>query len=231
MVVRSDVRNKILGNFSDEDFEYILPLLEKAELRLHDKLTRPHVPISHVYFPVSGLLSVVIGGETCVEVGLIGREGMTDMVILPGDRTPLTILVQIAGEAWRVRAEDYAMAQIARPNLRVLSLRFQQWMTVQASYAALSHATSRIPQRLARWLLMAQDRIEEDQLPLVHQFLSTMLAVRRSGVTEALHQLEGKGAIKTSRARITIQDRTQLEKLAGETYGAAEAEYQRLIAH
>jgi CRP-like cAMP-binding protein len=110
-------------------------------------------------------------------------------------------------------------------------MRFQQWMLIQASCAALSHGCYTIPERLARWVLMVHDRLDGDELPLVHQFLAMMLGVRRSGVTDAVHILEGKGAIRATRGNITVLNREVLQGVAGGSYGVAEAEYERLLAN
>lgn len=229
---REGLRNRLLLKLSDADFDYLRPHLERVAYKLHEKLIRPNVPIAYVYFPESGQISVIAGGHDSepIEVGVIGREGMTDMVLNAGaDRTPLTYLAQVSGEAWRIAAEDYAVALRERPAIQHIALRFQQWMIIQTSYAALSHGCYTIPERLARWLLMVHDRLDGDELPLVHQFLSLMLCVRRSGVTDALHILEGQKAIRATRGKIIIVDREILRGLAGGSYGVAEAEYERLL--
>ena len=114
-------------------------------------------------------------------------------------------------------------------TLHALLLRFVQVFNTQVAATAMSNGDSVIGQRLARWLLMCHDRIDGDELPLTHEFLSIMLAVRRAGVTEALHLLEGAGIIKARRALISILDRERLDEMAGDSYGQPEAEYERLI--
>jgi CRP-like cAMP-binding protein len=108
-------------------------------------------------------------------------------------------------------------------------LRYQQTMIVQASYTALSHGSFNIEERLARWLLMCFDRSKGADLPLVHEFIALMLAVRRSGVTTAIHVLEGNHAIKATRGSIQLRDREKLEELASGSYGDPESEYARLM--
>jgi CRP-like cAMP-binding protein len=108
-------------------------------------------------------------------------------------------------------------------------LKFVQAFGVQTTHTAVSNAQSRLDVRLARWLLMAHDRIGEDTLTLTHEFLSLMLGARRPGVTEALHALRKQGLISYARGRITVKDRKGLERAAGEAYGTPEAEYRRLI--
>jgi len=229
---RDGVRNRILLKLSAAELGYVGPRLEPFQFNLHEKVIRPNTPITHVYFPDSGQLSVIAGARNAepIEVGMVGREGTTDMVLVPGkDRSPFTYLVQMSGNGWRMSAEDYASALGRFPDMHFRAIRFLQWMMIQVSYAALSHGCYTIEERLARWLLMAHDRIDGDELPLVHQFVSMMLGVRRAGVTEAIHVLEGRKAIRATRGKITILDRAKLEEAAGGSYGVTEAEYRRLL--
>ena len=108
-------------------------------------------------------------------------------------------------------------------------MKYVQAFGVQTSHTAISNAQARLDIRLARWLLMAHDRIGNDVLPLTHEFLSLMLAVRRPGVTDALNMLRKRGLILYKRGEITVRDRKGLERTAGESYGTPEAEYRRLI--
>jgi CRP-like cAMP-binding protein len=114
------------------------------------------------------------------------------------------------------------------PGFRALVLKYLHAFNIQVSYTALANARFSIYERLSRWLLMCHDRLGED-LGLTHQFLSIMLGVRRSGITDQLHLLEGIGAIRSTRGNIRILDRSKLEDIAGGSYGVAEREYERLI--
>jgi CRP-like cAMP-binding protein len=117
----------------------------------------------------------------------------------------------------------------ASPRLREVLLRFVQSFLIQATHTAISNGSARLEERLARWLLMAHDRIESDDLPLVHEFLALMLGVRRPGVTIGIHSLEGAGLIEARRGVIKILDRKGLEDAANASYGVPEAEYRRLM--
>jgi CRP-like cAMP-binding protein len=108
-------------------------------------------------------------------------------------------------------------------------LRYVEAFQVQVAHTALSHGSYTIEERLARWLLMCHDRLDGDDLPLVHEFLALMLGVRRSGVTLALQILEGAGVIHAKRGLITVHDRAKLQEIAGGSYGVPEVEYRRLI--
>ena len=114
-------------------------------------------------------------------------------------------------------------------SLHDLFLKYVQAFMAQTAHTAMANACAKLPERLARWLLMAHDRIPGDRLALTHEFLALMLAVRRAGVTEAVHDLESRDLIEASRGEIMVCIRKGLEKIAGPFYGAPEAEYRRLL--
>jgi len=227
---QSEVQNILLRALPARDFEKLAPMLDRVHLNLRAKLVEEGRLLTHVYFPESGVCSylAVARDREVIEIGMFGREGMSDMVASLEDRAPLRIIVQGEGEAWCISAEAFIAASQDSLLFLKLMLRYQQALTVQAAHTALSHGSFTIVDRLARWLLMSQDRLG-DTLPLVHEFLAMMLAVRRAGVTEALHVLEGEHAIHASRGLIVIRDRDTLMEMAQGGYGAPEAEYERLI--
>jgi CRP-like cAMP-binding protein len=228
----SSSSNKLLASLSKNDFELLEPHLESVPLGLRQHLEKPNRRIEAVYFPLSGFASVVAvqSPNQHVEVGLIGREGMTGLSIVLGNhRSPLATFIQAAGEAQRIRAADLRSAIQQSPSLRDSLLKFAQAFGVQTAHTAISNAISRLDHRLARWLLMAHDRIRGDVLPLTHEFLSIMLAVRRAGVTEALNSLQQQSLISCGRGGITVRDRKGMERYVGKSYGIPEAEYRRLI--
>jgi CRP-like cAMP-binding protein len=224
--------NKLLSSLSSADSDLLEPHLEAVSLRLRKYLERPNKRIDAVYFPDSGFASVVAvqrGGKE-VEVGLIGREGMTGLPIVLGNhRTPHATYIQAAGQGKCIRAAELRKAMRTSPSITALFLKFVQAFGVQTTHTAICNARSRLDQRLARWLLMAHDRLQDNSLPLTHEFLSLMLGVRRAGVTEALHLLEKDGLIGRSRSRVIIRNRAGIERRAGESYGVPEAEYRRLM--
>ena len=226
------VRNRLLTALDPGDFALLEPKLERVALTLGTVVIEAHTPILHVIFPESGIVSTVANTEEGrIEVGIIGREGMTGTpVILGTDRTPHTSLIQGSGEALRIGTPDLLAAIAARPTIfRPLGL-FVQALIVQMAQTAYANATFNIEARLARWILMTQDRVGGDELMLTHEFLSVMLGVRRAGVTTATHVLEGMGSIRTRRGRIEVMDRDKLLELAGDAYQVAEDEYERLMA-
>ena len=138
--------------------------------------------------------------------------------------------MQAGGTALRIASSDLTELIDTNRAIRELLLRYAHVFMIQIAATALADGRYDIEQRLARWLLMCQDRLG-DELPLTHDFLSVMLGVRRPSVTDALHKLEGNRAIRAERALITVRDRAALEEKAGDSYGIPEAEYRRLISH
>ena len=225
------IRNQLLRRLSDADFQALAVHLKPVSLGLKQELIIPGQPIPHVYFVESGMISVIASthGSELIEVGLIGREGMTDQVLEIGDSSVLRSIVQLEGAALIIEASDF-ISWISEPPaaLRLLT-RYLQYMAVQLSFTALSHGSFNVEERLCRWLLMCFDRSDNEDVPLVHNFISMMLGVRRSGVTTALHVIEVQGAIRATRGRIHLQDRAKLEELTAGSYGVPEREYQRLL--
>ena len=179
-----------------------------------------------------GAISAVAqtAGGRRIEVGIIGREGFKGVPLLLGvDRTPHESLVQIEGEALRVPSATFLDLLGRRPAIASLLLRYAHVFHVQTAQTAVSNGSYTLEERLARWLLMCHDRVDGDEFPITHEFLATMLCVRRAGVTTTVHVLEGLGTIEARRSRIRILDRPKLEAVAGDSYGIPEAEYRRLI--
>jgi CRP-like cAMP-binding protein len=201
-------------------------------LELKKNLETPHRRIDFVYFPEGGFASVVAvqSNGKLVEVGLIGREGMTGLPIVLGNhRSPHATYIQSPGMGQCILATELRKATQTSVSLRDSLLKFVQAFGVQISHTAISNASSRLDVRLARWLLMAHDRIGDNSFLLTHEFLSLMLAVRRPGVTQALHALREQGLISYGRGQIVVKDRKGMERMAGDAYGTPEAEYRRLI--
>jgi CRP-like cAMP-binding protein len=201
-----------------------MPLLRDME--------QPNRRIEAVYFMESGIASVVAvqPDKTEIEVGLIGREGVSGIAVaLGGDQSPHSTYIQVAGEAQRMTANELRKAMTASESLRGLLLKFAQVFMVQTAHTAIANARSHINERLARWILMAHDRTRDTTLPLTHEFLALMLGVRRAGVTEALQSLKRQKLIDTGRNKILLLNRKGLEQLAGSSYGVPEKEYRRLI--
>ena len=225
-------RNQLLALLSPQDLALLAPHLEHKEFAVRYIIEEPGRAIRHVYFVERGFASMVANGISGreVEVGLIGREGMTGTaVVLGSDRSPHATYIQLAGGGYRLTAAALRTTMAASNSLRGLLLNYAHILMVQTAQTALANGRAKLEERLARWILMGRDRINGDALHLTHEFLSIMLGVRRAGVTEALHILEGRGLIGADRGNVHVVDRKGLEKVAGGTYGVPEAEYRRLI--
>jgi CRP-like cAMP-binding protein len=230
---QSSTSNLLLRALSPEDYALLNRHLQRVPLELGKSLFEANEPIELVYFPEGGVCSIVSvqdSGEM-VEVGMFGFEGMSgSSVVLGAGQTPHKSMVQVNGSTSLViLSADLVTACSQSVGLHTLLLRYTQGISVQAAHTAAANAHFALPERLARWLLMCEDRVQSPQISLTHEYMSTMLAVRRSGVTVTLHTLEGTGAIRSTRGLVTILNRSRLEEIAGESYGAPEAEYRRLI--
>lgn len=225
-------RNTLLAGLTEAQLRHLAPELEPVELPLGMALQAPGEPIEHVYFPGSGVGSVIAVGPEGdrIEAGLFGREAMTGMAVVMGDdRSPHEVLIQVPGAGHRLQADALREAMAAEPAIRERFLRSVQAFAVQVAHTALANGRFSLQPRLARWLLMCHDRVDGDQLHLTHEFLALMLGVRRAGVTVTVHELEGRGLIRATRGCIRLLDRGGLEALAHGAYGVPEAEYRRLM--
>jgi len=223
--------NHVLSILSKDDLALLQPHLEPVELAFRMNAEEPNLPIKFAYFPEDGIVSVVANGGRgrVVEVGLIGRDGVTAQPVIMGtDRSANATFVQVEGSGHRVDVEIFRKAIRKSTTLQHTLLAVVQAFHMQASHTALANGTGKIEERMARWLLMAHDRLSGDELPLTHEFLAIMLGVRRAGVTVALQSLEASGLIGTKRKVIEVRNRAGLVKLAADIYGVPEAEQARL---
>lgn len=229
---QSTVRNRLLRVLSPADFGLLQPHLELVATELSQSLIKPNLPVKQLFFPETGFGSITSHGSAGkVEVGIIGREGLIGAIplLLGSDRTPHDHFVQSAGEMLSISAETLCAASNQSASLQKVLLRFAHVQYIQTAQTAFANATYTLEVRLARWLLMCQDRLDGDELRLTHEFLSLMLGVRRPSTTMAIQALEGYRHIKARRGRLTILNREALEELADDGYGLPEAEYARLI--
>jgi CRP-like cAMP-binding protein len=226
--------NTLLGALPKSDFALLKPMLEGRDLAMGEVLQEPNKQLEYAYFPLTGICSViaenVVGGSQA-ETGLIGREGFVGIpIVLFADSSPSKVMVQAAGRALRINRTKLLNAVKKSHSLQATLLRFAHTFNEQVSQTAVANGRNTINQRLARWLLMCQDRVDSHEFPMTHKFLSMMLAVRRAGITEALNFLEGKKSIRAMRGRVVILNRSVLEEIAGAAYGIPEREYRRLIS-
>ena len=230
---RADVRNRLLAKMSASDWALLSPHLESVTLKERQVVEVPNRPITHVYFVETGVVSVVAvnAEDHRIEVGVIGREGMTGAPLIFGDdRAQHSAYMQIGGNGRRLPAAAFVEATKQSPSLRALMLKSAQAFMIQTAHTALANGRAKLEERLARWLLMAHDRQDSDAVPLTHEFLAVMLGVRRAGVTVALHSFERRGLIATRRGQLTLINRAGIEQVAGSFYGIPEAELKRLMS-
>lgn len=226
--------NLLLAALSAEAFESISLAATRIDLNRGDAIANAHAPIEHSCFPEAGIASYtdVLDDGSRLEIGLIGREGFTGWPVLLGCNQSLhQAQVQIGGGT-ALRLDTAALVEIcdAHPELKRLLLRFVQTFIAQMGRTILSNLIDPVQRRLARWLLMCHDRITDDSIPLTHDYMAVMLGVRRASVTDALHLLEGEGAISSKRQLVIVRDRARLEEMAGQCYGPAESEYRKIIS-
>jgi CRP-like cAMP-binding protein len=224
--------NRLLEALAPTDLALLQPHFTGMTLDRRYPLEHPHKKIEHVYFMEHGIASVVVVGDSGrqIEVGLIGCEGVTGLpVILGDDRSPHSTYIQVAGSGQKIPVQAFRDAVEKSAGLRSILMRYTQAFMVQTSHTAVANARGSVEERLARWMLMAHDRVVGDEISLTHEFIAVMLGTRRPGVTEAVQALSKKGLIRTDRALIIIADREGLLKRAGKLYGVPEAEYDRLI--
>jgi CRP-like cAMP-binding protein len=229
---RTGIRNRILQKITLQDWDLIGPHLEPITLRERQVVEVPQKPITHAVFLEIGVASVVAvdSQEHRIEVGVIGYEGLTGVPLIMGDnRAQHSTYMQIAGHGHRIPAEALCGAIARSETLRALMLKSAQGFMIQTAQTALANGRAKLEERLARWLLMAHDRMTSDMVPLTHEFLAVMLGVRRAGVTVAIHSFEKRGLVSTRRGQLTVVNRAGIEEVAGSFYGTPEAELKRLL--
>ena len=216
-------RNVILSSLPAEEMARLRPNLTRVRLPNGQVLHRPGERIEQLFFVEQGFVSMVTdadGEDNPVEVGLIGRESMVglNVVLGPNARSYNRAMVQHAGIAYSIPTATVLDGFDRTPELRRLMTQQLEVMLAQIAQTAACNGRHLLDQRLARWLLMAHDRIEGDELALTQSFLAIMLAVRRSGVTIAVQSLQASGLVKHSRGRILISDRPGLEAASCRCY-------------
>lgn len=226
-------RNFLLAALPPDDLALVLPHLSRIRLNAGDRIAASASPVVRVCFPETLVASVgeVMADGTRFEIGMIGREGMIGWPALLGSaHSPHCGIAQLGGGTAFVMPASTLVGLCERsPDLHAALLRFIQSFTVQMGHTIVTNLRDGIDRRLARWLLMLHDRIDGDVLPVTHGELASALHVRRASVTDWLHILEGDRVLRCTRGQVAVRDRDALAAVAGESYGAAETSYRRLI--
>jgi len=216
------VSSLILLSISDSDYGLLRPYLEYVSLPNHLVLHEPGGKLEFAYFPNRGLISLVVvmkDGRTA-EAGIVGNEGFTGTLAAVGlSRSPLHAVVQITGDGFRVEVGALQSTLESSPNLQLALGRYAAIRGMQVAQTAACNRLHDIGQRLARWLLMTQDRVHSGSLPITHDFLATMLGTDRPSVSEAAGVLQKKKLIEYTRGAVKIVNRRKLENSACECYG------------
>ncbi len=215
------VRNEILLSLPSKECATVLSELEFVEMRAYDLLNEMGEAIEYCYFMNSGMVSIltIMGDGKGVEVGLTGKEGFIGLPVVVGLKSsPTRAIVQITGSAFRLSTAQVLQALGKCPQLARRLNRYALELGMQATQVAACNRLHDVGQRLARWLLMSQDRIGAEVVPLTQEFLSHMLGTRRASVTVAAGILQKAGLIKYSRGAVTIVNRDRLEDAACECY-------------
>ena len=227
-----EVENRILAALRQEEYERLLPKMEKIFLEYHKPLFEPDQRIEYVYFPNSGvvsLLNVMENGESA-EVGLVGYEGIVGLpVFLDADSVSSLAIVQIEGEGMRMKTEDFREEATRQSPLHRLLLRYTQALLMQVSQSAACNRFHSVEERFCRWILMSHDRVRKDTFSMTQEFLSKMLGVRRPTISVVAGMLQKADLIRYSRGKITILDRKGLEAGSCECYKIVQKDFDRLI--
>lgn len=225
-------RNLLLRALPADCLDRLWPHMESVALQPKRVLHYPQTPMPHLYFPEEGLISIVAyaGEGKGVEGWLVGREGFTGIPIILGEDSPShRRVVQVGGTALRIRSETALKAMDEMPDLRKLLLYYVQVVLMQTAQLSACNATHSVQQRVARWLLMAQDRSGADTLPLTHEIIARMLGIRRATVTDCIIGLEKNGILEKARSLIQITDRDRLKVASCACYRMVRNAEKRLI--
>jgi CRP-like cAMP-binding protein len=214
-------RNRLLSALPSRSLEQIMSELELIQLTTGEVLADVGSVLSHVYFPDSGVISVLAVYEdgSTIEMATVGREGFADVHAVSGAKTSSArLLVQIPGTAARMSRASFAWAMGSIPTFRGMMHVYVHAFLEQVLLSGACNGAHSLKQRMARWLLMMRDRSDDDTLPITQDILAAMLGVQRPSVTIVARELENEGLIKRRRKQVTITQRKALIKASCECY-------------
>lgn len=225
-------RNHLLAALSPDDKKALGSALEPVRLSFRETLMETDRPVTHVYFPTNGVVSLVNEPDPgeIVEVATIGREGVVGLpVVLGVDTAQNRAFVQVPGEGFRIATAPFLHFVEDHPDFRAVLLRYTLALLNQISQNVSCNRLHEVQERCARWLLQTHDRCDSDSFPLTHEFLGQMLGVHRPTVSIAAGMLQRAGLIRYARGTITILDRKGLEAASCSCYRFITREYKRLL--
>jgi CRP-like cAMP-binding protein len=225
-------RNDLLAALDAAEWQRWQADLSPCELPLGQVLYESGVTMSHVYFPTSGIVSLLYVTEDgdSAEIAVVGHEGLVGIALfMGGGSTPSRAVVQSAGEGFRLPAAVLQREFQRSGAVMGLLLRYTQALITQMSQTAVCNRHHTLDQQLCRWLLLSLDRLSGDELQMTQELIANMLGVRRGGVTDAAMKLQSAGLISYTRGRIRVLDRPALEQRSCECYAVVKKEYDRLL--
>ena len=231
-VPAAPITNRLLDRLPAKDRARVLAGCETVELAFPDVLAEPGESIPHVYFPTASFISLMtpMEGKNSLEVALAGSEGMYGVPVAMGVRiSPVHALVQGGGLAWRMGSAAFGLELARVPSLRNCVDRYVYVLMSQLIKTAGCSRFHRVEQRLARWLLMTADRAHSPSFHITHEFLASMLGVRRVGITEAASAMQKRNLIGYSRGAMTVRDRKGLERASCPCYRSDLSIYDRFL--
>ncbi len=224
--------NRLLAALPQEDYQRLYPYLEFVELPQHKVLYHAGEHYKYAYFPSHSIVSsvAIMENGSTTEIGVIGNEGMVGLpIILDTSYTNSTAIVQVGGNGYRITAERLQEELNRQGAFRKLLMRYIQARIIQLGQTAACNRYHNLEQRFARWLLSVRDNIQKDEYQLTQEFISQMLGVRRTGVTEVASKFQEAGIIHYKRGLIKIDSKKKLEDSACECYWLIAKEYSRLL--
>lgn len=224
--------NSILASLPAKDYERLLPDLELVEMPLRWTMSESGDHVNYLHFPTSGVVSLIYSLEdgSSSETALVGNEGLVGIsIFMGGESMPTSTEVQSAGYAYRLSRKIMKHEFSLGGQLQHVALLFTQALIAQTSQTAVCNQHHALDQRMCRWLLMTLDRTDGDELAVTQGAIGNLLGVRRESVTQILGHLQKDQLIERARGRITVLDRSKLEKRVCECYSVVQAEYERLL--
>jgi CRP-like cAMP-binding protein len=206
--------------------------LEATDLTLGQVMYEPGATLSHVYFPTTAIVSLlyVMKNGAPAEIAVVGNEGIVGVsIFMGGESTPSRAVVQSAGNGYRLQSQFLKDEFGTNAPVLHLLLRYTQALITQMAQTAVCNRHHSLDQQLCRWLLLSLDRLPGDELIMTQELIANMLGVRREGVTEGATKLQEAGLIRYARGRITVLDRSALERRSCECYQVVKTEYDRLL--
>lgn len=225
--------NHLLATLPNNELALFQSKLVPVSLKLGTVLYEAGDRLDYAYFPTTAIVSLlyIMENGATAEIGMVGNDGILGIALfMGGETTNSRAVVQSAGEAFKIKAQDLKTEFGRGGEMQKMLLRYTQALMTQISQTAVCNRLHSVEQQLCRWILLSHDRLNSDKLVMTHDLISNMLGVRREGVTLAAQKLAEKGLIKNTRGTIILIDRQGLENAVCECYQVVNDEYNRLLS-